>query len=209
MEKTIYKGDGSGVEVIESSNRNQSGSVWGGAAGGFVGGGVLGYILGQNTGNKNRNCGGNYNGCGDCDSVPVTRFELRQSELLEAEQAKVAELNAKLYTNDAATSVFERAAAYTREQLAPVKENLTDLTKGFIVLDKQQAVDAAISAERIACLKSDLVSFKGQTAEEFHETRAWVRNNFIEQPTVKVRCGTPGFCAGCASAEAPTTPAAK
>lgn len=199
-----------GVEYTSDGGHGgqQPSNVWGGAVGGFVGGGILGYLLGQgvNGGNNRRGGyhGGEHDNNGGCsESQFVNRYELEQSEKMEALQAELAKEKAERYADSIGIATFEKVIAYFDKQMER-RDNLSaELTKAVALLDKNEAVNS----QKLDCLRDKvaeaadaIAALSKGTAKAIAESKAeienWANCRFIAQPRLKLCCGTPSWECG-------------
>lgn len=199
-----------GVEYTSDGGHGgqQPSNVWGGAVGGFVGGGILGYLLGQgvNGGNNRRGGyhGGEHDNNGGCsESQFVNRYELEQSEKMEALQAELAKEKAERYADSIGIATFEKVVAYFDKQMER-RDNLSaELTKAVALLDKNEAVNG----QKLDCLRDKvaeaadaIAALSKGTAKAIAESKAeienWANCRFIAQPRLKLCCGTPSWECG-------------
>jgi len=178
-----------GVENIEKKSGNQ-GSAWGSAAGGLVVGALGGWVAGKNNTYNHR--GGHYgygNVCydGGCsENTPVNRFELKLAEENSTLKAENALLKSEKESQNFTIAYVDKMVGKVERENEKLEAQNRYLTESAIRTE-----------ERLACVNKDLATFKGQTAEQFHnvykyvdheiaEERNYCNHEFLHQPTATI-----------------------
>lgn len=207
-----------GVEFTSDGYQgNRQGNVWGSAIGSGIGGGVIGYLLGQGVGRRNgcgngcnNNCGGNCNNCGNncgcSENNYVNRYELQQSERAEKLESELAKEKAERYADSVGINTFKEVVNYFEKNMTGRDKVTADLVVAVANLDKESAVNSEklnCLRDKIAATDESVVTLGRATARDLaackREVENWANQRFVQQPKLRLCCGTPTW--ECASSE--------
>lgn len=202
-----------GVEYVNDGHdsRGTQSNVWGAGLGAGLGGGILGYLIGQgvNGGWGRRNCGNCNNGCGNCgcsENQYVNRFELEQANRAEKLEAALAKEKAERYADSVGINTFKEVVNYFNNNMERRDKATADLVAAVANLDKE----AAVNSEKLNCLRDKIaatdeavVTLSRTTSRDLaackREVEEWANQRFIQQPKLRLCCGSPTW--ECASSE--------
>ncbi len=206
--------EGVEFETHDDGGRRNHGGVWGAGVGGFVAGAVAGSFLQKN---RDENHGGYHNGCGQpqpyyaqpygyqpapvyaapaapvyggcSENTEVNRFELKQSEELAAEKAKVARLESEKYADQVGIQLFERIISYVDRANDKQGAAIDELAKA----SSDAKVDLRGLEDGLKFVKEtnarEFKSIEKQVNDEFKRERELSNRLYVSQPEVRI-CGS-------------------
>lgn len=212
-----------GVEFTsDGTHGNRQGNVWGAAIGGGLGGGLIGYAIGQNA--KRNNCmqpqpqpyypypyppqpqpyyGGN---CGCSENQLVNRYELQQAERAEKLESELAKEKAERYADGIGIATFKEVVNYFDKNMERRDRLSADLAAAVANLDKESAVNGEklnCLRDKVAMTEEAVVTLGRTTSRDLaackREVENWANQRFVQQPKLRLCCGTPTW--ECASSE--------